>query len=60
MRKKKNKLNRTIFVRGTINNCRKGANYDASQIEKVSQKTPLFENVCTDLTEMYSSVVVVW
>jgi len=49
---------RTIFVKGAISNYQNGANNDTSKVEKVSQKTPLFENVCRELTEMYRSVVV--
>lgn len=50
---------RTIFVKGAISNYQNGANYDTSKVEKVYQKTPLFENVCRELTELYWSVVVV-
>lgn len=50
MRRKKSWTIRTIFVKGAINNYQNGANYDTSEVEKVSQKTPLFENVCRELT----------
>lgn len=50
---------RTIFVKGAISYYQNSANSDTSKVEKVSQKMPLFENVCTELTEMYWSVVVV-
>lgn len=50
---------RTIFVKGAISNYQNGAKSNTSKVEKASQKAPLFENVCTELTEMYWSVVVV-